>query len=133
MDSLSSDRIVRNAINKIDDELSTRFIELDPTGYFLIRIDTDSNELVAEHFSNDIDEHGRAIDPETGEILACRGGEPRKPKKIYRGQTAKQLGIQLTEGEGPFPLSRLDHALYLGRELQKAEFCLINRKSYIQD
>ena len=133
MDSLSSNRIVRDAINKIDDDLSTRFIELDPTGYFLIRLDRDTNELVAEHFSNDIDEHGRALDPETGEILACRGGEPRKPKKIYRGQTAKQLGIQLTEGQGPLPLSRLDHALYLGRELQRAENCLLEGTSYVQD
>ena len=133
MDSLSRNRITRNAINQIDDELSTRLIELDPTGYFLIRLDRNSNELVAEHFSNDIDEHGRATDPETGEILACRGGVPRKPKKIYRGQTAKQLGIQLTEGQGPLPLSRLDHALYLGRELQRAENCLLEGTSYVQD
>ena len=49
------------------------------------------------------------------------------------GSTAKQLGIQLTEGDGPHPVSRLDHALYLGRELQKAEQCLRDGTIYVQD
>jgi dihydropteroate synthase len=38
----------------------------------------------------------------------------------------------LTEGEA-VPLSRLDHALYLGRELQKAERCLDTGEPYVQD
>ena len=41
--------------------------------------------------------------------------------------------MALTEGDGPLPLSRLDHALYLGRELQKAERCLDDGSDYIQD
>jgi dihydropteroate synthase len=52
---------------------------------------------------------------------------------VFRGRTAKELGIALTEGDGPFPLSRLDHALYLGRELQKAEAALWSGQHYIQD
>ena len=52
---------------------------------------------------------------------------------MYRGRTAKQVGIQLTEGDGPHPISRLDHALYLGRELQEAEQCLKDGRSYMQD
>ena len=125
--------VALEAINKIDNELSKRFIALDPSGYFLIRLERVSNELVVEQYSNDIDEKGRAIDPVTGQILACRGEGVRKPIKIYRGQSAKQLGIQLTEGDGPLPLSCLDHALYLGRELQRAETCLINGTKYVQD
>ena len=121
------------AITKIDHELSDRFIALDPSGYFLIRLDRLSNQLVVEHFTNDIDDEGLATDPDTGKTLACHGGEPRKPIKIYRGPSAKQLGIQLTEGKGPVPLSRLDHALYLGRELQRAEACLVNGTTYLQD
>ena len=67
-------------------------------------------------------------------MLRCDGGNaPRRASAIYRGRTAKQLGIQLTEGEGAHPLSRLDHALYLGRELQKAEHCLRSGERYIQD
>ncbi|MEC9029342.1 MAG: DUF4346 domain-containing protein, partial [Cyanobacteriota bacterium] len=39
----------------------------------------------------------------------------------------------LTEGQGPYPLSKLDHALYLGRELQRAESCLLSGTPYVQD
>ena len=66
-------------------------------------------------------------------MLSCRGGEPRAPRATYRGRSAKQLGIALTEGDGPHPVSRLDHALYLGRELQKAELCLALGLTYVQD
>jgi dihydropteroate synthase len=117
----------------LDERLSHRFIELDPAGYFLISVDHQAGELIAEHYGNSIDERGLATDPETGEVLSCRGGEPRSPLGVYRGRTAKELGIQLTEAADPVPLSRLDHALYLGRELQKAELCLRKEIPYIQD
>ncbi len=117
----------------LDDRLSQRFIALDPEGYFLIKLDRSRGELIAEHYGNGIDERGLATDPETGEVLSCRGAGPRVPQAIYRGRTAKELGIALTEGEGPHPLSRLDHALYLGRELQKAELALASGEEYIQD
>ncbi|SBO44793.1 DUF4346 domain-containing protein [Cyanobium sp. NIES-981] len=118
---------------QLDAELSRRCIDLDPAGYFLIKLDREAGELVAEHYGNGIDERGLATDPETGEVLSCRGGEPRQPLAVYRGCTAKQLGIALTEGPLPLPVSRFDHALYLGRELQKAEWCLVNGLDYIQD
>lgn len=117
----------------LDARLSQRFIALDPAGYFLIRVDHSSAELVVEHYGNGIDERGLATDPETGEVLSCRGGGPRQPLATWRARTAKQLGIALTEAEGALPLSRLDHALYLGRELQRAEHCLIAGLTYIQD
>ena len=122
------------AMDALDQRLSQRFIALDPSGYFLIKLDRDAAELVLEHYGNTIDEKGLARDSETGEVLRCDGGNaPRRASAIYRGRTAKQLGIQLTEGEGAHPLSRLDHALYLGRELQKAEHCLRSGERYIQD
>ena len=123
-----------DAIDAQDARLSQRFIALDPSGYFLIKVDADAGELLLEHYGNTIDEEGLARDSETGEVLSCKGGNgPRRPTGIYRGSSAKQLGIQLTEGDGPHPLSRLDHALYLGRELQKAEQCLREGKTYVQD
>ena len=118
---------------RLDDSLSQRFIDLDPAGYFLIKLDRGAGELIAEHYANSIDERGLATDPDTGEVLACRGGDPRSPRGVYRGRTAKELGIALTETEGSPPVSRLDHALYLGRELQKAERCLIEGLPYVQD
>jgi len=122
------------AMDALDDRLSQRFIALDPSGYFLIKLDADAGELVLEHYGNTIDEKGLARDSETGEVLSCKGGNaPRRPTAIYRGPSAKQLGIQITEGDAPHPVSRLDHAMYLGRELQKAEQCLREGTVYVQD
>ena len=118
---------------ELDDRLSQRFIALDPAGYFLIKLDREAGELIAEHYGNGIDQRGLATDPETGEVISCRGAGPRTPQMIYRGRSAKELGMALTEGEGPHPLSCLDHALYLGRELQKAEAALESGGGYVQD
>ena len=117
----------------LDEGLSQRFIALDPAGYFLLKLDREAGELIAEHYSNAIDDRGLATDPETGEVISCKGAGPRAPVAIYRGRSAKELGMALTEGEGPHPLSCLDHALYLGRELQKAELALETGAPYIQD
>ena len=121
------------SINNIDDDLSRRFIDLDQKGYFLIKINKLSNELIVEHFDNNIDERGRALDPETGKIITCAGTEKRAPTKVFTGRTAKEIGIKITEEEFPVPIGKIDHALYLGRELQKAEYCLVNGTQYIQD
>lgn len=117
----------------LDERLSQRFIALDPAGYFLIKLDPQAGELIAEHYGNGIDERGLATDPDTGEVISCRGAGPREPLKVYRGRSAKELGMALTEGEGPHPISCLDHAIYLGRELQKAERCLEEGSPYTQD
>lgn len=116
-----------------DDRLSRRAIALDPCGYFLISLDRDAGDIVAEHYSNTINDHGLAADPDTGEVLACRGGAPRRPVATYRGCSAKELGIRLVEEADPCPVSRLDHALYLGREFQRAEACLESGRDYVQD
>jgi dihydropteroate synthase len=121
------------AATALDEGFSLRPIGLDPAGYFLILVDHEAAELVAEHYDNGIDARGLATDPETGEVLSCRNAGPRTPQAVFRGRTAKELGIALTEGGGPHPLSRLDHALYLGRELQKAEAALLAGQPYVQD
>ena len=117
----------------LDDQLSQRFIALDPAGYFLIKLDRDAGELIAEHYTNSIDERGLATDPDSGEVISCRGADPRLPQAVYRGRSAKELGVALTEGAGPHPLNCLDHALYLGRELQKAGAALEAGSEYVQD
>jgi dihydropteroate synthase len=118
---------------ELNDQLSQRFIALDPAGYFLIKVDREAGELIAEHYANSIDDRGLATDPDTGEVISCRGAGPRAPLAVYRGRSAKELGMALTEGEGPHPLSCLDHALYLGRELQRAEAALAVGADYVQD
>ena len=122
-----------NSIKLLDDKLSRRQIELDPKGYFLIKLDSLTNELILEHYLNNIDSKGRAIDPESGKPIDCKAKRSTQPSNIFRGKSAKEVGIQISEGHGPFPISRLDHAIYIGRELQRAEQCLKTGEKYIQD
>ena len=124
---------ISDSISIIDQSLSKRFIDLDPKGYFIIKLDRCSNEIILDHYSNDIDEYGKATNPDTGKPLKCKGERKRTPQKIYKGRTAKEVGIKVTEGLKELPISSLDHALYLGRELQRAEECLRNGENYIQD
>ena len=122
-----------HSIKLLDDKLSRRQIELDPKGYFLIKLDPLTNELILEHYLNNIDSKGRAIDPESGQPIGCKTKRSDQPSNIFRGKSAKEVGIQISEGHGPFPISRLDHAVYIGRELQRAEQCLKTGGDYIQD
>ena len=133
MNNLDLQEDLINSIKVLDDKLSKRQIELDPKGYFLIKIEPKTNELILEHYLNDIDQKGRAIDPESGAPIGCKAKRSNQPSNIFRGKSAKEVGIQISEGQGPFPISRLDHVIYIGRELQRAEQCLITGKEYIQD
>ena len=133
MNNLDLQEDLINSITLLDTKLSKRQIKLDPKGYFLIKIEPKTNELILEHYLNDIDQKGRAIDPESGEPIGCKTKSRNQPSNIYRGKSAKQLGIQISECNDSFPISRLDHAIYIGRELQRAEQCLISGKQYVQD
>ena len=121
------------SIKFLDDKLSKRQIELDPKGYFLIKVEPSTHELILEHYLNNIDNKGRAIDPESGAPIGCKAKRSNQPSNIFRGKSAKEVGIQISEGQGPFPISCLDHAIYIGRELQRAETCLKTGEQYIQD
>ena len=133
MKNLDLQEDLTRSIELLDDKLSKRQIELDPQGYFLIKVDYLTHDLILEHYLNNIDNKGRAIDPESGKPIGCKTKLSTQPNKIFKGKSAKALGIQISEGLGPFPLSRLDHAIYIGRELQRAEQCLRTGKRYIQD
>ena len=121
---------IKNQIT--DKKLSQRNIELDPSGYFIIKIDQKNKKLVVEHFLNNIDNKGIALDPLTNKPIQCDKQNKRKYNKIFEGNTAKEIGILITEKNNNL-ISKLDHALYLGRELQKAEECLLKNDEYIQD
>ena len=121
-----------NKRKNIDKELSKRNINLDPNGYFLIKVDLIKKKIIVEHYLNKINQKGLAIDPDTNMPITCRDENVRKYNKIFIGQTAKEVGIQLSEKEESL-ISKIDHALYLGRELQKAEECIAKNLEYIQD
>ena len=116
----------------IDKKLSQRDIVLDSSGYFIVKIDQINKKIVVEHYLNNIDEKGMALDPITNKPIKCDKQNKRQYNKIFEGNTAKEIGILITEKNNNL-LSKLDHALYLGRELQKAEECLLKDHEYIQD
>ena len=116
----------------IDNDLSNRYIDLDPNGYFIIKVDLEENNIILEHFLNNINDEGYALDPETNEPIKCDSQNKRVSNQVFKGISAKQLGIMITEERNDL-INRFDHALYLGRELQKAEECLYKRLPYIQD
>ena len=117
---------------KIDNSLSNRYIDLDPNGYFIIKVDLEENKIILEHFLNNINDDGYALDPETNEPIKCDSQNKRVSNQVFKGISAKQLGILITEERNDL-ITRFDHALYLGRELQKAEECLSKKLPYTQD
>ena len=121
-----------NTRKNIDKELSKRNINLDPNGYFLIKVDLIKKKIIVEHYLNKINKKGLAIDPDTNMPITCKNENIRQYNKIFIGDTAKEVGILLSEKE-EILISKLDHALYLGRELQKAEECIARKIKYIQD
>jgi Flp pilus assembly protein TadD len=52
---------------------------------------------------------------------------------LFTGRSAKEICIQLFEETKPCPVSRLDHAAYLGREFMRAELALVIGQDYVQD
>jgi len=117
----------------INDRLSQRFIALDPGGYFLIYLDRQAQLICADHYANDINDQGLAIDPDTGEPLACRGKIERQPDAQFHAKTAKELCIAIFEKPQTCLVTKLDHAAYLGREFIRAEIALAQEQEYIQD
>ncbi len=122
----------KRKIEITDKRLSQRDIVLDPSGYFIIKIDQINKKIIVEHYLNNIDNKGIALDPLTNKPIQCDKKSKREYNKIFIGNTAKEIGILITEKNKKL-ISKLDHALYLGRELQKAEECLLTNDEYIQD
>lgn len=83
---------------------------------------------------------GLACDPRTGEVIPCSGYSP-PPPRAFVGATAKAVAVAVLEAEGGAAagadgkacVSRLEHAAYLGRELQRAEEALRHGTPYVQD
>jgi len=129
-----SQKLSPSQLTDLDNKLSQRFIELDPGGYFLIYLDRENGLICAKHFTNVINDKGLACDPETGEPLPCDGGVQRQHSYVYTGRTAKELCIAIFEsGDRRCPVTRMDHAAYLGREFVRAELALASGQEYVQD
>jgi thymidylate synthase len=79
-------------------------MSLDPQGYF--RVTLDGGEILVEHRVEDV------------------------TLKEYRGRTAVGLQHQLARD---LAVSDINHAMYLGRQLAKAEMALKEGREYVQD
>jgi len=75
---------------KIDNNLSNRYIDLDPNGYFIIKVDLEENKIILEHFLNNIDEEGYALDPETNEPIKCDSQNKRVSNEVFKGRYHEQ-------------------------------------------
>lgn len=120
-------------LSAIDDKLSQRQIDLDPGGYFIIYLDREAGLICAKHFTNVIDDRGLAVDPETGKVIPAKGKVERTQCTVFTGRTAKELCVAIFEQSEPCPVTRFDHAAYLGREFVRAQMALVGDGEYIQD
>ncbi len=79
-------------------------VHMDPMGYF--RVTLDGKEILVEHRFEDV------------------------TLKEYRGKTAMFLQHQIARDVA---LSDINHAIYLGRQLAKAEMALKDGREFVQD
>ncbi len=77
-------------IAAIDYKLSKRFLELDPAGYFIIYLDRGAGLICAKHFTNEVNEQGLAIDPETGKPIPATVKVERQPTATFTGRTEER-------------------------------------------
>jgi len=89
--------------------------ESDPRGFFVIRIDAERGLIVLEHYKERY-EHKALVSGSADLIIEGKSAERLCHTIVQRGL-----------------VSRLEHACYLGRELQKAEAALREGKKYAQD
>ena len=82
-------------------------LELDPNGFVVIDIDQRKERILVRWYGYD-----------------------RKLKGGIEGDKADELSKLIIEKGW---IGSLDHAAYLGRELQKAEIALKAKKKYVQD
>jgi len=89
-------------------------VKLDPNGFFVIEIDRRQNLIRVEYYSNVY--RGRRI---VSGIL----------EKVFTGKKADSLCDTIANY---VPDLLTTHYMYLGRELQKAEYSLEKNEKYIQ-
>lgn len=103
-DKRKGDKIVEDVdVPLIEGQIDSNFVQ-DPAGSFKIIVESD--KIKAVHYKNS------------------------QPDVAVTGTTAKQVYDEILKLN---LVSRIEHALYLGSELEKAEIALITRKNYVQD
>ena len=116
----------------LDKFLSGRKLKMDEKGYFLISVDTTENVIVASFHSCIKNDKGEICDLD-GKKITCHGKGP-EAAKVWRCRTAKEITVEIFERWPPAAeVLSVGHAAYIGREVQKAEYCLLSGKTYRQN
>jgi len=89
-------------------------VTLDSAGFFVIELDRKQNEIRVEYYSN-VYKKERIV---SGNLV-----------KVFSGNKADGLCDIIAKN---VPDLRPEHYMYLGRELEKAQFALENNKKYFQ-
>ena len=87
-------------------------VALDSEGFFVIEVHDE--EIIVEYYSNVYKDGGIA----SGNL-----------KKVFSGDKADALSDTIVKN---VPHLRAEHYMYLGRELQKAQYSLEQNKKYVQ-
>ncbi|MFH0815280.1 MAG: DUF4346 domain-containing protein [Methanobacteriota archaeon] len=93
-----------------------RAMKYDPAGFFLIYLDIERDEIVAEHYLNVTKDKDA---PATGKLAQVITGT--SAEAICH--TISRMGL----------ITRPEHSTYVGRELQKADIALSEGIKYTQD
>lgn len=89
-------------------------VNLDSEGFFVIEIDRNKKEIRVEYYSN-VYKEKRIV---SGNL-----------KKVFVGKKADALSDTIVNN---VPRLLPEHYMYLGRELQRAEYALEKNKKYVQ-
>lgn len=120
----------------LDTYLSTRSCKMDDKGYFMISNDPQKMRIVAKFFSSMLNDRGEVCDLRGNKIHCC-GDEAKKqrpePMIVFEGRTAKEITVKMFEEWEHAHIFSSAHAAYLGREVQRAEHCLLSGAFYQQD
>lgn len=89
-------------------------INLDSKGFFVIELDRNKEEINVEYYSN-VYKQKKIV---SGSL-----------KKVFVGKKADALSDTIVKN---VPRLLPEHYMYLGRELQRAEYALEKNKKYVQ-
>jgi len=117
----------------VDKILSTRGIEMESKGYFMIKLE--GGLIVASFISCITNDKGEVCDLQGNKISCCSGTKKREPMVQWKCRTAKELTTEIFERWEHVNdvVSKVGHAAYIGREAQRAEHCLFAGEHYQQD
>jgi adenosylcobinamide kinase/adenosylcobinamide-phosphate guanylyltransferase len=115
----------------LDKILSTRGLKMDDKGYFLVKVE--QGLIVATFHSSMINDKGEVCDL-AGKKIPCHGNNRHEAMKRWQCRTAKELTVEIFgRWDGAQDAVSVSHASYIGREAQRAEYCLYAGTPYQQD